>query len=129
MNSEHVCGWTRQSESELADDGHGVVVQPILATKRAADLALKHRLPSMTTGVGVKTFPEVGGRMSYGANPEEFYQRAALYVDKILKGARPAHLAVEQPTRFQLVINLKTANALGLAIPPALRLQASQVIE
>jgi ABC-type uncharacterized transport system substrate-binding protein len=107
----------------------GVVVQPILATKRAADLALKHRLPSITTGVGVKTFPEFGGLMSYGANPEEFYRRAAVYVDKILKGARPADLAVEQPTKFELVINLKTAKALGLTIPPALRLRVNQVVE
>jgi putative ABC transport system substrate-binding protein len=107
----------------------GVVVQPILATKRAADLALKHRLPSITTGVGVKTFPEFGGLMSYGANPEEFYRRAAVYVDKILKGARPADLAVEQPTKFELVINLKSAKALGLTIPPTLRLRANQVVE
>ena len=95
----------------------GVVVQPILANKRAADLTLKHRLPSITTGVGLKTFPELGGLMSYGANPEEFYRRAAMYVDKILKGSRPADLPVEQPTKFELVINLKTAKALGLTIP------------
>ncbi len=106
-----------------------MVVQPILATKRAADLALKHRLPSITTGVGAKTFPEFGGLMSYGANPEEFYRGAAVYVDKILKGAKPADLAVEQPTKFDLVINLKTAKALGLTIPPALRLRANQVVE
>ena len=105
----------------------GVVVQPILATKRAADLALKHQLPSITTGVGVKAFPEFGGLMSYGANPEEFYRRAAVYVDKILKGANPADLAVEQPTKFELVINLTTAQALGLTIPPALLLRAERL--
>jgi putative ABC transport system substrate-binding protein len=106
-----------------------LVIQPILATKRAADLALKQRLPSITTGVSVRAFPELGGLMSYGANPAEYYRRAAVYVDKILKGAKPADLPVEQPTTFELVINMKTAQTLGLTIPPSLLLSAGHLIQ
>ena len=106
-----------------------LVIQPILATKRAADLALKQRLPSITTGVSVRAFPELGGLMSYGANPAEYYRRAAVYVDKILKGAKPADLPVEQPTQFELVINMKTAQTLGLTIPPSLLLSAGHLIQ
>jgi len=91
-----------------------------------ADLALKHRLPLM-----VRARPEVemGGLMSYYAEPLDYHRRAAYYVDRILRGAKPADLPVEQPTKFELVINLKTAKALGLTIPPSLLLRADQVIE
>ena len=106
-----------------------LVIQPILATKRAADLALKQRLPSITSGVSARAFPELGGLMSYGANPAEYYRRAAVYVDKILKGAKPADLPVEQPTRFDLIINMKTAHTLGLTIPPSLVLRADHLIQ
>ena len=94
--------------------------------QRVAELAITHRLPTM---FGPKEAVEAGGLMSYGPNYDDFFRRAAVYVDKILKGAKPADLPVEQATRFLLVINLKTANALGLKIPQSLLLSADQVIE
>jgi len=94
--------------------------------RRIADFALTSRLPSM---FGNTEHAEAGGLMSYAPNSFEPYRRAAYYVDKILKGAKPADLPVEQPTKFELVINLKTAKALGLTIPQTLLLRADQVIE
>ena len=101
---------------------------PFLFSSRArvAELVAKHRLPTM---VSFREFVERGALMSYGADLVDLYGRAAVYVDKILKGARPADLPVEQPTKFALVINLRTAKALGLTIPPSLLQRADQVIE
>src|SRR6266508_2949145 len=95
-------------------------------SKRITDLALKNRLPSMYEG---STWVDAGGLMSYSANDLELFHRAATYVDKILKGAKPADLPIEQPTKLEFVINLKTANALGLTIPQSVLLRADRVIE
>ena len=94
-------------------------------TKQIADLALKNRLPSMTEG---SDYVEAGGLMSYSANDADQFRRAAYYVDKILKGAKPANMPVEQPTKFELVINLKTAKQIGLTIPPDVLALADKVI-
>ena len=90
-----------------------------------ADLALKHRLPTM---FGMRENVAAGGLMSYGPSLAYNSRRAAVFADKILKGAKPADLPVEQPTKFELVVNLKTAGVLGLAIPPSLRQRADQLI-
>jgi putative ABC transport system substrate-binding protein len=92
---------------------------------RIADLALHHRLPAI---YDLPSYAHAGGLVAYGPSDTEYYRRAAAYVDKILKGAKPADLPVEQPTQFELVINLKTAQALGLTIPPSLLFQATEVI-
>lgn len=91
-----------------------------------AELALKNRLPTMS---GLSEMVEAGGLIAYGPHYGDLYRRAATHVHKILKGAKPADLPVEQPTRFELVINLKTAKALGLTIPPSVLVRADQVIQ
>ena len=93
---------------------------------RIAELALQGRLPTIH---GAPEFPEAGGLMSYGARTGDLHRRAASHVHKILQGAKPADLPIEQPTRFELVINLKTAKALGLTIPPSILRRADEVIE
>ncbi len=105
-----------------------VFPSPMLFTERKhiVDFAAKHRLPSMAQD---RVFVELGGLMSFGANITDLSRRGATYVDKILKGAKPGDLPVEQPTKFELVINLKTAKALGLTIPPSLLLRADEVIQ
>ena len=93
---------------------------------RLADLALKNRLPTV---FAQREYAEAGGLMAYAADFSDLFRRAATFVDKILKGAKPADLPIEQPTKFDFVINLKTAKALGLTIPPSMLLQADRVIE
>ena len=105
-----------------------VVVDPLTVRFRAriVKLAMQHRLPAM---YGFREFVELGGLMAYGVNVPYLCGRAAIYVDKILRGAKPSDLPVEQPTKFEFVINLKTAKALGLTVPPMLFTRANEVIE
>jgi putative ABC transport system substrate-binding protein len=93
---------------------------------RIADLALRHRLPS---AYGLIDQVEAGGFIGYASSDADRFRRAAIFVDKILKGAKPGDLPVEQPMKFELVINMKTAKALGLTVPPSLLLRADQLIE
>jgi putative ABC transport system substrate-binding protein len=122
-------------ESALAEAGVGpgdglmVMTSPIFTVadrERLAALALHHRLPSMFV---FRESVEAGGLMSYGATGSEMYRLVARYVGRILKGAKPADLPVQQPTTFELVVNLKTATALGLTIPPSILARADEVIE
>ena len=105
-----------------------VALDPFLIQqeRQIAELAVKHRLPSIFAN---REYAEAGGLLSYGQNQVDIYRRAATYVDKILKGAKPGELPIEQPTKFELVINLKTAKALGIIIPQSLLLRADEVIQ
>lgn len=94
--------------------------------KQVVQLAVRHRLPAMYP---LADYVNDGGLISYGINNFDLFRRAATYVDKILKGARPADLPIEQPTKFETVINMKTAKALALTIPQSIMLQATRVIE
>ena len=94
--------------------------------KRIADFAVKNRLPSI---FHLPEFVRLGGLIAYGPDRADLFRRAATYVDKILKGVRPSDLPVEQPTAFDFIINLNTAQALGLALPPKVLLQATEVIQ
>ena len=105
---------------------NALVVQPSLPRDGAIRLALKHRLPAVSA---TRVFPEAGGLMSYAASIAPLYSEVAVYVDKILKGAKPGDLPVQQPNVFELVVNLKTAKALGISVPRSLLLRADHVIE
>jgi putative ABC transport system substrate-binding protein len=112
------------------DKAQGLLVSnaSLFRTLRASiiEQAAKHRLPAVYGGLG---WSEAGGLVAYFVNPVEAYRRAATYADKIFKGAKPGELPIEQPTTFELVVNLKTAKALGLTIPPSVMVQATRVIE
>jgi putative ABC transport system substrate-binding protein len=105
-----------------------ILVDPAYALywRRLADLSLKARLVTVT---GSRSFPAAGGLMSYGPDYNSLYKRTAVYIDKVLKGADPAELPVEQPTTFELVVNLKTAKALGIELPKSILFRADEVIE
>jgi putative tryptophan/tyrosine transport system substrate-binding protein len=113
----------------VRDRVHAAMIPPnssyIPYRQQIVSLAAKHRLP---VAYGFRDFPEAGGFMSYGVNVADLFRRAATYVDKILKGTKPADLPVEQPMKFELVINLKTANQIGLTIPPNVLARADKVI-
>jgi len=110
----------------VKEKADAVVYQASLPTKRAADLAIAHRLPAATI---IRAFAEVGGLMAFGADAPSLNRRAATFVDKILRGEKPADIPVEQPTKFNLVINLKTAKTIGVTVPPTLLSRADEVIE
>jgi putative tryptophan/tyrosine transport system substrate-binding protein len=116
----------RAFESMTGSQVDAVIIQPSILRKEAVDLALKHRLPSFS---GSRDMPALGGLISYGADRDALYRETAVYIDKILKGSKPADLPVAFPTKFVLVINLKTAKALGIAVPAELLGRADEVIE
>jgi len=117
-----------QQAAKARMDALAIMPDPVFVTnlKRIADFAIQNRLPSM---FHLREFADVGGLMSYGVDRTDLFRRAAIFVDKLLKGASPANLPIEQPTKFELAINLKTANALGLTVPPSLLAIADEVIE
>jgi len=133
-----VRGFEARSEIEIDKAFGGIVrdqaqalvifADPLMVfhEKKLAELALQNRLPAI---FGFREFADAGGLIAYGASLREQYRRAAWFMDKILKGTNPGDLPIEQPTRFELVINLKTAKALGLTIPPTLLALANEVIE
>lgn len=116
---------------DAADAGAGALLVPssgllFSRAKQITELAAQHRLPTIYE---LRPFVEAGGLISYGADIEDIWRRAAVYADKIIKGARPAELPVEQPTKFELVINSRAAKTLALAIPPSIQIRADHVIE
>jgi putative ABC transport system substrate-binding protein len=116
-----------EATTKARDQGLLLILSTVatLNSKRIVELALKHRLPGIYP---TKPFAEEGGLMSYGTSTGDLYRRAATYVEKILKGAKPADLPVEQPKKFEFVINLKAAKAIGLTIPPNVLARADRVI-
>jgi putative ABC transport system substrate-binding protein len=117
-----------ESLARAQPKGLVILTAPVMTTQtaRIAELALALKLPSIYTD---RTFPEAGGLMSYGPNFDELTKRIATYVDRIFKGAKPSDLPVEQPTKFEFVLNLKTAKALGVIVPDELLALIDEVIE
>ena len=113
-------------ESMAAKGVHAVIMQGSITSKESIDLAMKHRLPAF--GIS-RELPAMGGLMGYFADPGEYYRETAVYIDKILKGAKPVNLPVSFRTKFEIVINVKTAKALGISIPTSLLWRADEVIE
>ena len=123
---EGVAGFEVAIEAMVRDRADAIIVQPSLPFKAAIELALEHKLISISP---IPSFADAGGLMSYSANQNDIYRNLALYVDRILKGTKPSELPVLQPTRYELVINVKTAKSLGLTVPPSLLARADEVIE
>jgi putative ABC transport system substrate-binding protein len=128
LRESDALGPTFDDASARRADALVVVIDAITQAnqQRIVDLAMKHRLPAIYSS---REFVDAGGLISYGVSYPDLYRRAATYVDKILKGTKPADLPVVQPTKFELVINLKTAKALGIEVPPTLSARADEVIE
>ena len=128
LRESDALGPTFDDASARRADALVVVIDAITQAnqQRIVDLAMKHRLPAIYSS---REFVNAGGLISYGVSYPDLYRRAATYVDKILKGTKPADLPVVQPTKFELVINLKTAKALGIGVPPTLSARADEVIE
>jgi putative ABC transport system substrate-binding protein len=122
--NEFAAAFSSMTKSRI--DAVAIIEEPMFQANAGvlAALAMQKRLPS----AGFKEFAEAGGLLGYGADIIRLFRRAAYFVDKILKGTRPANLPVEQPTKFELVINLKTAKALGLTIPPSILVRADEII-
>jgi putative tryptophan/tyrosine transport system substrate-binding protein len=112
--------------SAVREKADAVVLQASLPSRRVVELSLEHRLPAATSN---RAFAEIGGLMYYGADGPVLIRRSANFVNKVLRGEKPADIPVEQPTKFELVINLKTAKALGMAIPESFLLRADEVTE
>ena len=108
------------------DRPDAIIVQPSLPTKRVAELAISSRIPAVSV---IRGFAKDGGLMAYQSKEVDLYRQSASYVDKILKGAKPADLPIQQPTKFELIINMKTANAIGLTVPSAFLARTDEVIE
>ena len=124
LNGPHEIDGAFEAIEQVHSDG--VIVQGPFFTKQVADLALKHHLASATN---FRSFSEVGGLMSYGYQGSALYQHMAILVQKVLQGNKPADMPVEQPTKFELVINMKTAKALGIEVPLFFQQRADEVIE